>query len=456
MSVSSINPATGETIATYERHTPGEIDTRLERAVRAFERWRTTPVGERAATLARVAEVLDADREQLARLVTREMGKPITEARGEIAKCATACRYYATHAARMLRPEVVPMDDARGTVVLDPLGPILAVMPWNFPFWQVFRFVAPALAAGNVGVLKHASNVTGSALAIERVLAAGGVPEGVFQTLVAGADAIPGIIADDRICAVTLTGSEPAGVAVAEAAGRALKKCVLELGGSDPFIVLGDADVPRAASQAALARIVNSGQSCIAAKRFIVVESVAEAFVDALTTAMEALVVGDPEQDATQVGPLARDDLRDEVRRQVERSVASGARLVLGGRPIARPGFFFEPTVLTDVQPGIPAFDEETFGPIAAVVRAHDEAEAVRLANRSRFGLGAAIWTGDVMHAEEMARRLDVGMVFINDLVHSDPRVPFGGVKRSGYGRELSHHGLREFTNVRTISVRAN
>jgi len=330
---------------------------------------------------------------------------------------------------------------------------VLAVMPWNFPFWQVFRFAAPALAAGNAGLLKHASNVTGAALAIERVLARGGVPEGVFQTLVVGADAIPAIVADARVRAVTLTGSESAGVAVAEAAGRALKKCVLELGGSDPFLVLADADVAHAARQAALARVVNSGQSCIAAKRFIVVAPLADAFLDALADAMRALVVGDPMDPATQVGPLARADLRDEVRRQVEASVAAGARLVLGGRPLARPGFYLEPTVLADVGPGMPAFDEEIFGPVAAVVRAQDEADAVRLANASPYGLGASIWSRDVMHAEEMARRLDVGMVFVNEIVRSDPRVPFGGIKRSGYGRELSHHGLREFVNVRTIVV---
>ena len=451
--VTSVDPATGDTIATYDRHGTAEVARRLERAERAFERWRGTPVGERAATLARVAEVLDAEREELARLVTGEMGKPITEARAEIAKCAAACRYYATHAARMLRPEAVPLDAARGSVVLDPLGVVLAVMPWNFPFWQVFRFAAPALAAGNAGLLKHASNVTGAALAIERVLARGGVPEGVFQTLVVGADAIPAIVADARVRAVTLTGSESAGVAVAEAAGRALKKCVLELGGSDPFLVLADADVAHAARQAALARVVNSGQSCIAAKRFIVVAPLADAFLDALADAMRALVVGDPMDPATQVGPLARADLRDEVRRQVEASVAAGARLVLGGRPLARPGFYLEPTVLADVGPGMPAFDEEIFGPVAAVVRAQDEADAVRLANASPYGLGASIWSRDVMHAEEMARRLDVGMVFVNEIVRSDPRVPFGGIKRSGYGRELSHHGLREFVNVRTIVV---
>jgi succinate-semialdehyde dehydrogenase/glutarate-semialdehyde dehydrogenase len=453
MGLVSIDPASGRTIAAYAEHPPEEVAARVARAADAFARWRAAPLGERTAALGRVAEVLEARADTTARLVTAEMGKPIAEARAEIAKCAAGCRYYAAHAARMLAPEPVETEAPRSYVVFDPLGPILAVMPWNFPFWQVFRFAAPALAAGNVALLKHASNVCGTALAIEEIFRLASVPEGVFQTLLVGAAAVPALIADERVAAVTLTGSERAGASVAEAAGRAIKKCVLELGGSDPFLVLADADVPHAARRAAAARTVNSGQSCIAAKRFIVIDEVAAAFTEALVAATAALVVGDPTREETQVGPLAREDLRAEVARQVEASVAAGARLAHGGRPRPGPGWFYEPTVLADVRPGMPAFDEEVFGPVAAVVRARDEADAVALANRSRYGLGASIWTRDVAHAEAMARRLDAGLVFINDTVRSDPRLPFGGVKRSGYGRELSHFGLRELVNVRTIVV---
>ena len=455
MALVSVNPASGESIATYEPHGPAQIEERLERAVRGFEGWRATPLAERTAALARAADVLDAHRERYAQLITSEMGKPLAQSRAEVAKCATACRYYVEHAEHMLAPESVATEAAKSYVAFDPLGPVLAVMPWNFPFWQVFRFAAPALAAGNVGVLKHASNVCGSALAIEEVFRLAGCPDGVFQTLLVGAGGVPGLIVDRRVCAVTITGSESAGTSVAETAGRVLKKCVLELGGSDPFIVLADADVARAGAQAAAARIVNSGQSCIAAKRFIVLDAVAEEFTRALMGEMAALVVGDPSREETQVGPLARRDLRDELAAQVDRSRAQGARVLIGGRVLPGPGFFYAPTVLADVRPGMPAFDEEVFGPVAAVIRARDEVEAVALANLSRYGLGANLWTRDVARAEAIAHRLEAGLVFINDVVRSDPRLPFGGVKRSGYGRELSHFGLREFVNVRTIVVGA-
>jgi succinate-semialdehyde dehydrogenase/glutarate-semialdehyde dehydrogenase len=451
MALVSINPATGAHLATYDAHTPTQVAERLARAEHAFERWRGTPIAERAATLARVAELLERDTDAAAHLITAEMGKPLAEARAEVAKSAAGCRYYAAHASAFLRPETIATDAASSRVVFDPLGPVLAVMPWNFPFWQVFRFAAPALAAGNVGLLKHASNVTGTALLLERMLVQAGLPEGVFQTLMVGADAVPSIVADDRVRAVTLTGSEHAGASVAEAAGRALKKCVLELGGNDPFIVLADADVALAARHAVAARIVNAGQSCIAPKRFIVVDTVADAFRRAVVDGMRALTVGDPTRDDTDIGPLARADLRTEVLRHVTDSIAAGARLDCGGHALAGPGYFMAPTVLSEVRPGMPAFDEEVFGPVAAIVRARDEAEAVQLANRSRYGLGAAIWTHDVAHAEDMARRLDVGMVFVNAIVHSDPRLPFGGVKRSGYGRELSRFGMHEFVNARTM-----
>ena len=453
MAFHSVNPATGETVATYEEHDSAEVEARLARAREGFETWRTTPVSARAGALGRVADILDERSEEHARLVTLEMGKPLVEARAEIAKCARTCRYYAAAAARMLAPEEVPTEAARSYVTFDPLGPVLAVMPWNFPFWQVFRFAAPALAAGNVGLLKHASSTCGAALAIEEVFRLAGLPEAVFQTLLVRADAVADVIADDRVRAVTLTGSAPAGMSVAAAAGRALKKCVLELGGSDPFLVRADADVARTAAQAAAARAVNSGQSCIAAKRFIVAEAIAEAFTEALAGALAALPVGDPLAPETRIGPLARADLRTEVAHQVASSVAAGARLVSGGCSLPGPGFFYAPTVLAEVRPGMPAFDEEVFGPVAAVARARDDDDAVALANRSRFGLGASIWTRDLARAEAMAHRLETGIVFVNDIVRSDPRLPFGGVKRSGHGRELSHYGLREFVNIRSIVI---
>jgi len=451
MALLSINPTTGATIATYQAHGPAEIETRLALAGHAFAGWRDTDVAERAAALRRVAAVLEQREDLYARLVTEEMGKPITDAHAEIAKCATACRYYAAEAPRMLAPEPVVTGENRSWIAFDPLGPVLAVMPWNFPFWQVFRFAAPAIAAGNVGLLKHASNVCGSALAIEEVFRLAELPTGCFQTLLVGGAAVADLIADDRIRAVTLTGSEEAGVSVAMAAGRALKKCVLELGGSDPFIVLEDADIPLAARRAAEARVVNSGQSCIAAKRFIVVEDVAETFTRALVAAMDALMVGDPFDPRTQVGPLARADLRDEVDAQVSATVAAGARLLRGGHVRPGPGFFYEPTVLEDVRPGMPAFDEEVFGPVAPVITARGVEDAIALANRSRYGLGASIWTRDLARAEALAHEIDAGLVFINDIVRSDPRLPFGGVKRSGHGRELAHYGIREFVNIRSI-----
>jgi succinate-semialdehyde dehydrogenase/glutarate-semialdehyde dehydrogenase len=455
MEIESINPATGERLARYAAHTDADIEARLDRAVLAFASWRSTAVAERSALLSRVAAALDRRRDEYARLVTAEMGKPLRDADAEVAKCATAARYYAEHAERMLAPESVATDAARSYVAFDPLGPVLAVMPWNFPFWQVFRFAAPALAAGNVGLLKHASNVSGVALAIEGVFREAGAPEGLFQTLLVGSAKIPALIADDRVRAVTLTGSDHAGRSVAEAAGRALKKAVLELGGSDPFIVLADADLSRAAERGAAARTVNSGQSCIAAKRFIVVEAVLERFTTLLADAMGALVVGDPLDPRTQVGPLARRDLRDEVARQVDESIRLGAQVVRVGHQVAGPGYYYPPTVLAGVRPGMPAFDDEIFGPVAAVIRARDEDDAVALANASRYGLGANVWTCDTTRAEAIAHRLDAGLVFINDFVRSDPRLPFGGVKQSGYGRELSYFGLREFVNIRTIVVAA-
>jgi succinate-semialdehyde dehydrogenase/glutarate-semialdehyde dehydrogenase len=386
--------------------------------------------------------------------MTEEMGKPIAAAESEVDKCAWVCDYYAEHAAAFLSPEASATDAARSFVRFDPIGPVLAIMPWNFPFWQHFRFAAPAVMAGNVGVLKHASNVPGCALAIEDLFRRAGFPEGVMTTLLVPSARTAELIARPEIKAVTLTGSEAAGREVAAQAGRHLKKTVLELGGSDPFIVLDDADPIAAAEQAARARTINSGQSCIAAKRFLVEEAVADRFEAEFVRRMEALRVGDPMDRETEVGPLAREDLLTALDDQVSRSVAAGARLATGGRRLDRKGWFYPPTVLLGVRPGMPAFDEETFGPVAAVTRARDAAEAIELANRSRFGLGASIWTGDPARAEDLAREIEAGSVFVNGMVKSDPRLPFGGVKSSGYGRELAAFGIREFVNIKTVWIK--
>ncbi|HVV49211.1 MAG TPA: NAD-dependent succinate-semialdehyde dehydrogenase, partial [Polyangia bacterium] len=398
--------------------------------------------------VARAAEILEAEQQAFGRLMTLEMGKLVGAAAAEAAKCASACRYYAEHGAAFVRPEVVAGEDG---VRFDPLGPVLAVMPWNFPFWQVIRFAAPALVAGNVGLLKHASNVPQCALALEDLFRRAGAPEGVFQTLLVGSERVEALIADDRVAAVTVTGSEAAGRAIGAAAGKHLKKSVLELGGSDPFLVLPSADLDRAVATAVKARIVNSGQSCIAAKRFIVADAIYDRFAPAFAAAMSALVVGDPADPRTQVGPLATAAIRDGVADQVARSVAAGAAVVTGGRVPDGPGWFYPPTVLADVPPSAPAAAEEVFGPVAPIFRVADIDEAIALANATPFGLGAAAFTRDRAEAERLARELEAGSVFINGLVASDPRFPFGGVKRSGHGRELARDGLREFVNVKTV-----
>ena len=382
-----------------------------------------------------------------------EMGKPVAQGEAEVDKCAWVCEYYADHAEAFLAEQPRETDASRSYVRFDPLGPVLAVMPWNFPFWQVFRFAAPALMAGNAGVLKHASNVPRCALAIEEIFREAGFPRGLFATALVGSSAVAALIADPRIVAVTLTGSDSAGSKIAEQAGRVLKKTVLELGGSDPFIVLADADLAAAARTAADARLVNSGQSCIAAKRFIVVEAVADQFLERFLAELRSRRMGDPLARETQVGPQARGDLRDSLHKQVEESVKRGAKLLLGGEIPAGKGAFYPPTLLTAVDKGMPAFDEETFGPVAAVIRAKDEADAVRLANDSAFGLGASLWTRDRARAERMAKQIEAGAVFVNALVKSDPRLPFGGIKRSGYGRELSEYGIREFVNIKSVWI---
>ncbi|HVF59572.1 MAG TPA: NAD-dependent succinate-semialdehyde dehydrogenase [Thermoanaerobaculia bacterium] len=450
----AINPATGEALADYPDTSPEEVARLLARAEEAFAAWRREPFAERARRMRRLAELLGERRAQSAQLVTEEMGKPIAAAEAEIDKCALGCTFYAEHAEAFLAPEEVATEASRSLVRCDPLGPLLAVMPWNFPFWQVFRFAVPAVMAGNVAVLKHAGNVPGSALAIEALFREAGFPEGVFTTLLVPSARVAEVIRHPAIKGVSLTGSDRAGMAVAAAAGGALKKTVLELGGSDPFLVLADADPAAAAGEAAKARALNSGQSCICAKRFLVEEPVADAFEAELVRRMDALVVGDPLDRATEVGPLAREDLLRDLHDQVQRTVAAGAVLRTGGRRLPGPGTFYAPTVLAGVQPGMAAFEEETFGPVAAVTRVRDAEEGVELANRSRYGLGASVWTGDSARGEELAARIDAGSVFVNGIVKSDPRLPFGGVKASGYGRELAREGIREFVNLKTVWVK--
>jgi acyl-CoA reductase-like NAD-dependent aldehyde dehydrogenase len=450
----SVNPATGELIREYPEHDEDEVARRLDRAGAAFRAWSVCPVAERSALLRSLASVLRADLASYAALMTAEMGKSIAQAEAEVAKCATTCDWFADHSAAMLEPEFVATEASASYVRFDPLGAVLAVMPWNFPFWQVIRCAAPALAAGNTVVLKHASNVPGCALALEEAFRKAGFPEGTFCTLLIPARTVGEVIAHPTVRAISLTGSEAAGRQVAALAGASLKKTVLELGGSDAFVVLADADVEYTALQAALARTLNNGQSCIAAKRFIVEAPVAARFEMALIASMASLRVGDPRDRNVHVGPLARPDLVDELEDQVRRTVAAGATLRLGGRRQEGPGCYFPPTVLTGVEPGMAAFDEETFGPVAPVTRARDAGHALELANHSRYGLGGSLWTADVERGRALAARFEAGAVFVNETVKSDPRLPFGGVKDSGYGRELAAFGLREFVNVKAVWVR--
>jgi len=449
----SIDPATGRELASFPEADEAAIQTALERASGARQGWRDAGIGMRAAILRSVAGVIRADKARYASLLTSEMGKPIVEAEAEVEKCAWTANWFAENAERLLADQAVESTATESYVRFQPLGVILAVMPWNFPFWQAFRAGLPALAAGNVMLLKHSSNVPQSALAIEEVFREAGVPEGVFQTLLIGSAAVQRLISDHRVAGVTLTGSEKAGMTVAEAAGKALKKTVLELGGSDPFVVLADADLDIAATVACRARNQNNGQSCIAAKRFIVEESVADQFESRFASAVAALKVGNPMDRGNQVGPLARADLVDELERQVTESVRLGARPLVGGKRISGDGYYFEPTVLANVKPGMPAYHEETFGPVAAVIRVKDADDALRVANDTDFGLGSNIWTSDVERGKKLAEQVEAGLVFINGMVASDARLPFGGVKHSGYGRELSEYGIKEFTNIQTVWV---
>jgi succinate-semialdehyde dehydrogenase/glutarate-semialdehyde dehydrogenase len=449
-----LNPATGEHVESYEEHTEPEVDAALDGAIDAFHEWRDRPVREREQLLASAADILRENTDRHAETMTREMGKPIEQARGEVEKCAWVCDHYAEHAGAYLADEHHPSPPgSTAKTSYEPLGPVLAVMPWNFPLWQVFRFAAPYLTAGNVGLLKHASNVPGCALAIEEVFREAGYPEAVFQSLLIPAELVEDIVADDRVRAATLTGSGPAGRAVAASAGEHLKKTVLELGGSDPFVVLDDADVAAAAETGAWARNLNGGQSCIAAKRFVVHTAVYDEFLDRLVTEMESLSVGDPMDEETDIGPQARPDLLRELHDQVTSSVNAGATVVTGGEPLDRAGAFYPPTVLTNVPDGCPADSEELFGPVAAVYEVEDQDAAVTRANATEFGLGASVWTEDRLRGERVAGRIDAGCVYINQLVKSDPRVPFGGVGISGYGRELSEAGIKEFVNRKTVWV---
>ncbi len=454
MAFDSINPATGALVERFEPMDDAEVASRLDAAARAASDWAAAPRAERCALLERVAALLHERRSPLAALITREMGKLIGEAEAEVDKCALVCEHYAEHAESYLADEVIPSDAGRSLVACRPLGPVLAVMPWNFPFWQVFRCAAPALAAGNPVLLKHASNVPGCALAIDSLFHDAGAPRGVFATLLIEASRVEAVIAHPAVRAVSLTGSDVAGRRVAAVAGAHLKKTVLELGGSDAFVVLDDADLDLAAETAVRARFMNAGQSCIAAKRFIVLASVEAAFMQRFRAGIEALRPGDPADRSTTLAPMARADLRDGLHAQVRASVEAGAVRVMGGESLEGTGFFYAPTLLDHVGPGMPAYSEELFGPVAAVIRVADEAEALAVANDSRFGLGGSVWTEDAARGESFARQLACGCAFVNGLVKSDPRLPFGGIGDSGYGRELSRLGIREFVNQQTLWVR--
>lgn len=451
--LTSLNPAAGEIFQTYQSHTSAQLDAILSASAHAASQWREVSKEARAGKLWDVAKILEVRRDEFAALMTREMGKPITQARAEVEKCAWVCRYYAENGPGFLEDEPIASDASESYLSYHPLGVVLAVMPWNFPFWQVFRFAAPALTAGNGGILKHASNVTGCALAIEQIFREAGYPEDLFRTVLIDADQVAELIARPEIAAVTLTGSERAGAAVAEAAGKAIKKSVLELGGSDPYIVLADADLDLAAEKCATSRLLNSGQSCIAAKRFLVESAVYQTFTEKLIEQMRAQQLGDPELEDTDIGPQAREDLRESLHQQVTESIEAGASLKLGGEIPDGVGYFYPATVLTGVKPGMPAFDEELFGPVAAVIEVADVEEAIRLANQSDYGLGSAVFTRDIEKAKAIARRIESGCCAINDFVKSDPRLPFGGIKRSGYGRELSKLGIHEFVNIQTVVV---
>jgi succinate-semialdehyde dehydrogenase/glutarate-semialdehyde dehydrogenase len=453
MAIATVNPATGETLKTFEPLSAAQIGAKLQLATATFRAHRRTSFADRAAKMRRAADILEKEKDDCARLMTLEMGKPLKAAVAEALKCATGCRYYADNAEKFLADEAIDTGARRSFIRYQPIGPILAVMPWNFPFWQVMRFAAPAVMAGNVGLLKHASNVPQCALKIEDIFCRAGFPEGVFQTLLIGSGAVDGILNDPRVVAATLTGSEQAGSEVGVSAAKRIKKVVLELGGSDPFVVMPSANLDAAVATAVEARIQNNGQSCIAAKRFIVAERIADEFERKFVSRMQALRIGDPFDENTQLGPLASADAVKTLDADVKKTVAAGARVLTGGHPLDRPGNFYAPTVLADVPKGSPAYKEEFFGPVASIFRVNDIDQAIAIANDTRFGLGASAWTNDAIESERFINELDAGMVFLNKMVASDPRMPFGGVKSSGHGRELSVQGIREFVNCKTVWV---
>lgn len=454
MAIQSINPATGKVVKTFNEFSKEQVSKIIDDTNEAFLEWRKTGFAERKKLMLKAADVLRNNKQKYAEIMTIEMGKAIRQSLAEVEKCAWVCEYYAENAKQILNDEIIKTDASKSYVRFDPIGIVLAVMPWNFPFWQVFRFAAPALMAGNVGLLKHASNVPMCALAIEEVFAEAGFPKNTFKTLLIGSSLVDDVLKNPKIKAATLTGSEPAGKKVAQTCGYELKKTVLELGGSDPFIVLADADIDEAVKVGIDARMLNNGQSCIAAKRFIVVEKIADEFEKKFTEQMEKVIVGDPMNPETEQGCMAREDLLIELDEQVKKSIEAGAILLTGGERMEMKGAFYKPTVLSNVRSGMPAYHEEMFGPVASIIRAKDEADAIRIANDSPFGLGASLWTNDLEKAEKLASEIESGSVFINSLVKSDPRLPFGGVKNSGYGRELSHYGIKEFVNVKTVWIK--
>jgi succinate-semialdehyde dehydrogenase/glutarate-semialdehyde dehydrogenase len=454
MAIATINPATGEVVKQFQALSDAEVDGRIAKAAKAFQSFRKTSFADRAKWMLKAGEILEAEKTELGRLMTLEMGKTFSSAVAEAAKCASACQYYAENAAKFVADEVIETSATKSYIHYQPVGIVLAVMPWNFPFWQVFRFIAPGLMAGNVGLLKHASNVPQCALKIEEILVRAGFPAGVFQTLLIGASQVDRILNDPRVAAATLTGSEQAGIQVGVSAAKRIKKVVLELGGSDPFIVMPSANIDEAASTAVKARVINNGQSCIAAKRFIVHEQIADKFEKEFVSRMQALKLGDPFDEKTDVGPLATPDAVKDLDADVQKTLHAGAELLTGGKPVNGPGNFYLPTVLTNIPKDSPAYREEFFGPVASIFRVKNLDEAIAIANDSRFGLGASAWTNDAAEREQLINELEAGMVFINQMVASDPRVPFGGVKASGHGRELGPYGIREFTNIKTVWIK--
>ena len=455
MAIESINPLNGERIRTYQEYSDSQVNNKINQTYKAWQSWKMTPFIQRTGYMNMAADVLRKRKNELARLMAVEMGKPLKAGIAEVEKCADVCEYYAINAARFLEDEPVKTDASKSFVTFQPLGIVLAIMPWNFPFWQLFRFLAPALMAGNCGLLKHASNVPGCALAIESIIKEAGFPPHVFQTLLVGSDAIDGILENEKIMAVTLTGSTAAGKKVAEKAGSLLKKTVLELGGSDPYIILEDADVELAAETCVNSRLINSGQSCIAAKRFIVVKKAEKQFVELFTKKMASKKMGDPLNEQTDIGPQARKDLRDDLHKQVVKSISQGARCILGGEIPQGENAFYPPTILTNVKKGMVAYQEELFGPVASIITARDEKQAIEIANDTNFGLGSAIFSKDLKRAETIAaKQLEAGSCFVNAMVKSDPRLPFGGIKNSGYGRELGLYGIKEFVNIKTVYIK--